>query len=256
MPSPYRLRAVFLTVFLLLSLHSPVFANRLSAVVSASTNYFYRGYSKTGNEPSGRINVDYEHQSGVYLGTWISRVKFNNNRLSDLPNLEFYPYLGFNFKLAENWRSEVLVSRYLYDGKFYGRSLDYTEYGWQVHFSDLLTFSTAFANNAYNRGQDAWNYEATGRYPLLQNLELSAAVGYNNASPLAYSANGRLYETGNPPNKYQTLYWNIGASWYIKNWALDFRYVDASYNSFNNVNARTSLAPLNTHFVFTVSVGF
>lgn len=217
-------------------------ADGFSAVASISSNYAYRGYSKSDNSPTARINVDYGHGSGVYGGLWISRVDFNDVGYSDRSNVEFYPYLGFAYSLAADWHVEASLARYAFDGLIFGRYSDYNEYSAALNFRDLLTVKLNFADNGYHRGGAILNGEVTGRYPILANLDISAGIAYNYVDvSLADSA----------------LYWNLGLTWHYKHVALDVRYVDfAEIPTSSSHDLGPSLADLKQNFLGSVSIGF
>lgn len=218
-----------------------VTAGEYSALISFSTNHPYRGYSKTGNTTSLRGNAEYSPNSWFFVGTWISQVDFEDREFNDRASVEFYPYLGVNFKVAENWQWESAVSRYVYDGRLFGKHSDYNEYSMAVHYRDLLTTRIAVADDVYHRGGYAIDYELSGRYPIARNLEASAGIGYNNAR--------RVLE-------YDTLYWNAGATWFFRYGSVDFRYVDASHFATSHRSDALVLPYLEDTFVFSLSLGF
>ena len=45
-----------------------------SANVGLYTDYIFRGYTQTQNEPAIQGGFDVEHSSGLYAGTWASNV--------------------------------------------------------------------------------------------------------------------------------------------------------------------------------------
>jgi uncharacterized protein (TIGR02001 family) len=235
------LRFAFTFLASLAFLVSSARADEFSAVVSVSSNYFYRGYSKSANDVTARGNVEYQPRSWFYVGSWISRVDFDDQGFDDRSNVEFYPYVGVNFKLNDSWRLESSISRYVYDGQLFGKDSDYNEYSAAVHFSDLITARLAVADDLYHRGDAAIDYELTGRYPITEKLEASAGLGYNDAKPVL---------------EYNTLYWNIGLTWFFKYGALDFRYVDAAHSSLSYGRDAVILPDINNNFVFSLSVGF
>ena len=216
-------------------------AEGFGALATISTEYFYRGYSKSGNHPSIRANVDYDHASGFFVGSWISWVDFEDNGYGDRSNVEFYPYVGFSHKLDDQWRIETSVSRYLYDGRIFGKFSDYNEYSASVHYSDLASLRFDFANDAYNRGGGAANIELTGRYPIFTHWSVSAGLGYNNATPAL---------------EYDTLYWNLGVTWFFKHGSLDLRYADYADAGVSSEYGALELPELKQKFIFSLSVGF
>jgi uncharacterized protein (TIGR02001 family) len=220
----------------------PAWADGFSAVASVSSSYPYRGYSKSDNSPTARLNLDYGHSSGGFAGVWVARVDFGDQGYRDRSNVEIYPYLGYGFKLAEGWRLEFAAARYVFDGRIFGKFSDYNEYRAGLHVSDWLTAKVDFADDGYHRGGAILGGEVSGRYPVTANLAASAGLAYNHIDvSLAESA----------------LYWNLGLTWYYQFAALDVRYVDAV--ELPTPSARhygPSLPDLKQNFVVSLSVGF
>jgi len=235
-----KISVVYLGVSLM---HFPATARAegFGALAIVSSNYSYRGYSKSANHPTARANLDYGHKSGFFVGSWISWVDFADNGYPDRSNVEFYPYVGFNYKLADHWRVETSVARYLYDGRIDGKFSDYNEYSAALHYSDLASVRFDFANDAYNRGAGATNVEITGRYPIFAHWSVSAGLGYNDATPVL---------------EYTTLYWNLGLTWFFKYGALDLRYADAADLADSSKGLTLELPELRQNFIFSLSVGF
>jgi len=217
-------------------------AEGFSAVASVSSNYAYRGYSKSNNGPIGQLNLDYGHRSGWFVGTWLSRVDFADSGYPDRSNIEIYPYLGYGTKLAEDWHLEASLSRYVFDGLIFGQYSDYNEYKLGAHWRDLLSVKLSFSDDGYHRGGAIVNGEVTGRYPIMANLSVSGGVAYNHIEvSLAESA----------------LYWNLGLTWYFKYGAVDIRYVDtAEIPTPSAAEAGPALPDLLQNFMGSVSIGF
>lgn len=219
-------------------------ADELSALLMFTTNYFYRGYSKSGNDPTVRANADYDAQfdeARAFIGTWVSRIDFEDAGYPDRADVEFYPYLGVNLKLADDWYGDVSVSRYLFVGKLFGRYSDYNEYGMSLHYRDLLSLRADIADDLYHRGHAGMNFEVSGRYPITEAVEVSAGLGYFG---------------GKPAVEYNAMYWNLGFTWFLKYASLDLRYVDFAHSA-PSVDPDTVVIPeLTGRFVLSLSAGF
>lgn len=219
-------------------------ADDFSALVMFTSNYFYRGYSKSGNNPTVRANADYEFRFGedsVYLGSWISRIDFEDGGFPDPADVEFYPYVGVHLKLTDDWRFDTSVSRYLFVGQLFGKDSDYNEYSASIHYKDLLSARADFADDLYHRNHAAMNYELSGRYPITDSIQFSAGFGYFG---------------GKPAVEYDALYWNLGFSWFFPYGAIDVRYVDFTHSA-PTENPNAVIVPaLNNNFVFSLSAGF
>ncbi len=216
----------------------------ISGSLVFATNYVFRGYSKSDGHPVGRANLDYEHSTGFYLGTWVSSVDFGDDGFDDRANVEMSPYIGWNFPISDDWQVDTYLTRYIYDGKIFGHDSDYNELDVLVNFRDLVTARFAWSDDLYNQGSSAFDYELTGRYALTDTFEMSAGVG--------------LSET-NEALEYNYLYWNLGVTWYFfKHGAMDFRYAQAArFAEKANKNPWPFDPPMiNDTFIFSISVGF
>ena len=233
-----------LIIFLLATL-TPLSVNaEFSGSVTGTTNYIWRGYTKSNDHPALRANIDYEHSSGFYVGTWVSTVNFGDKGFDDRSNVEIAPYLGWTFSLSDDWRLDTQWTRYIYDGKIFGNESDYNEFYGFLHFRDVATVRIAFSEDAYNRGKPSADFELTGRYPVTDRLELSAGVGFSLTREVL---------------EYDYLYWNAGFTWYWKFVGLDFRYLQAAeFNEKIGVDRDPWLFepdPLGPTFVFSISFG-
>ncbi|HHJ38670.1 MAG: hypothetical protein AXA67_05875 [Methylothermaceae bacteria B42] len=221
-------------------------AAEFSATLNGTTNYVYRGYSKSDDHPVAQINLDYEHEkSGLYLGVWTSMVDFgeDEDEFDDPTRVEIIPYIGWSYPLFDDWRFETFATRYIYAGKIFGHSADYNEFLWRLHFQDLVTAQIAWAPNYFSHGQSVLDYEVSMRYPITHAVEISGTLGFNQARDVL---------------EYDYLYWDAGFSWFFKYLALDFRYVQSAYPT---PEAKKIPWPYDPHkldptFVFSISVGF
>ncbi len=69
-----------------------------SITLNGSTNYVYRGYSKSDDHPVAQLNLDYEHEkSGIFIGVWTSMVDFgeDEDEFDDPAKVEISPYIGW-----------------------------------------------------------------------------------------------------------------------------------------------------------------
>jgi uncharacterized protein (TIGR02001 family) len=213
-----------------------------SATLTGTTNYFWRGYSKTDGGLALHLNLDYEHSSGLYLGTSVVNVDFGDNDFDDEANVEITPYLGWTYNFAEDWRTDVQWTRYIYDGDIFGHQSDYNEFYLFLHYRDIVSARVSFSEDYYNQGHASGDYELTGRYPITDYIEVSAGIGYSQVKKIL---------------EYDYLYWNAGFTYYYKFVALDFRYVDATHTT-NEVNNDWPYDPelIDPSFIFSISAGF
>jgi uncharacterized protein (TIGR02001 family) len=220
----------------------------IHGTITGTTNYVWRMYSKSNNDPAIQGNLDYQHSSGFYTGTSVS--SFNIGRSEEREDFHFQnqaraeiaAYLGWSFKLAENWRLDTQYSHYFYDGKIYEFSGDYNEFFLFLHYKDLVSVHGSFTDDFYGMGDVAFNYEITGRYPITDYLEFSSTFGYSQV---------RDTLSADYP------YWNAGLTGRYKFIALDLRYYDAREMYFENKNPIPDHpGTLSATVVFSLSVGF
>jgi uncharacterized protein (TIGR02001 family) len=77
---------------------TPVLAeSSLSANIGAVSNYMWRGVTQTDDGAAIQGGVDFAHESGFYLGTWVSNVDFGTPD----PNYELDLYGGYGGEVGE-----------------------------------------------------------------------------------------------------------------------------------------------------------
>src|SRR5690606_35011879 len=64
----------------------------VTANVSITNNYIWRGLTQTMNDPAIQGGIDYSHESGFYAGTWVSNAGYV---AEDAFNYEHDLYFGF-----------------------------------------------------------------------------------------------------------------------------------------------------------------
>jgi uncharacterized protein (TIGR02001 family) len=213
--------------------------------VKLTSNYVYRGYSKSSGDPVVQGSLDFEHSSGFFIGTWISQVDFDDGTDEDRATIEVNPYMGWSFSLSEDWRADAMVAGYVYDGRVNRRRADYSELFGEVYFRDLVTARVGVAYDAYSSGNSIEDYELQARFPLAENVNFSGSIGYEDANTVF---------------GYDSLYWNVGITWFLHKYAaLDLRYYDTSRTDQERLYPfRSNSGPvgIENHVVVSVSFGF
>jgi uncharacterized protein (TIGR02001 family) len=215
------------------------------ALLTLTSNYVYRGYSKSHGDPTLQGNVDYERSPGFFLGAWMSRVDFGDGRYRNRAYIEANPYVGVSLGFSERWRLDTVLAGYLYDGEVYGRGADYGELTALLHFRDLFTARVGVSYDAYGRGAPILDYELSLRYPVTDTVEVSGGLGYEDANRVL---------------RYSRLYGSIGVGWFLsKHAALDLHYYAAHrFDEFKGEAASTAFAPprIGHPMVLSISIGF
>jgi uncharacterized protein (TIGR02001 family) len=91
----------------------------LSANVTLTSNYIFRGISQTGGDPAIQGGLDYSHASGFYLGTWASNVGWLQDFQDyDRGSMEIDFYGGFRGPIGSTGLTfDVGGIYYMYPGK-------------------------------------------------------------------------------------------------------------------------------------------
>jgi uncharacterized protein (TIGR02001 family) len=233
-------------LFLLSLAHSVNGYAELSGGLTGTTDYIWRGYSKSDGKPAAQANIDYYFKSGIYLGAFASTVNFADHGFENRSTLEFRPYLGFSHKLSDDWRLNAAWTRYIFDGKIFGQVVDYNEFYLHSHFRDLLTVNVNFSENSYQQNHMSFNAELTGRYPITDSIEISNTVGYNNQKKVL---------------GYDYLHWTSGLTVHFsRNIGIDVRY----YGGIHAFSRKEEPYPqwgfhphvVDNRVVFSITVGF
>ena len=74
-------------------------AGEIEANVSLATDYVFRGFSQTNEDPAISGGFDYGFEGGFYLGVWGSNVNFGEGSNT---STEIDLYGGYAFDAAEN----------------------------------------------------------------------------------------------------------------------------------------------------------
>ncbi|RDV26709.1 hypothetical protein DXV75_06905 [Alteromonas aestuariivivens] len=89
----------------------PSYADSLSANVSVTNNYIWRGLTQTTNDAAVQGGIDYASDSGFYAGTWASNVNYGAD---DVYSYEHDLYFGFSGE-AGSFSYDVGYLYYNYD---------------------------------------------------------------------------------------------------------------------------------------------
>ncbi len=100
--------SIFVFFILIYSSHCSA---ELHGILTGRTDLIWSGYSKTDGGLTLQGNLDYEHDSGLYLGASVANVNFGRNDFNNEENIEIAPYLGWTVSLSEAWRLDTQYTR-------------------------------------------------------------------------------------------------------------------------------------------------
>jgi uncharacterized protein (TIGR02001 family) len=210
-----------------------------------TSNYVYRGYSKSSGDPALQANFDVEHSNGFFGGAWISSVDFDASPGENNADIELSPYLGWGTALSNDWRVDTSLTGYIYEGDVADREIDYGEVSGQLYYRDLVAFKISLSHDTYGMDEPMQDYELLGRFPLSSAVDASGSAGYSHVDEIFGHDN---------------LYWNLGATWFLGRYtAIDLRYFDLQ-----ELNLQSDYAPgtafdfpsIENNLTFSISFGF
>jgi len=212
-------------------------AGAISAAVTLTSDYLFRGYSQTKGAPALQAGLDYSGPLGLGFGAWASNVDFvSDGAPPDGADVEIDLFVTHGWKLGERVALDTTLIRYVYPGTTPGIDYDYNELMLALHPGDVATFTVVYANDALASGEPALLYELAASYPLPRGLELSTRLGYYDLE--------RAFGSG-------YAYYALGLSWELDTFKLGARYEGA-----DGAGRRLWGDDADARFVFEFSAGF
>lgn len=111
--------------------------------ITLVSDYDYRGFSQTGEEPAVQLSIDYANDSGWYIGTWGSNIDHFSDGGSRTASTEVDVYTGFTGTVGDlGWDAGIVYYTYanasdLNFAEIYGK-LSYGIFSGGVYFSDAF----------------------------------------------------------------------------------------------------------------------
>jgi len=144
-------------------------AHSTSASVALASDYVWRGYSQTDEDPAISGSFDYGHSSGLYAGVWASNVDFGDDASSEIDI-----YAGFSSEFGDSGIGyDVGILRYIYDSESY----DWNEVYASLSYS-YFSVGVAHSGSVYDSSEDGTYYSAGFDYDLPYDIAFSSGVGY------------------------------------------------------------------------------
>ena len=185
--------------------------------IALNSNYMFRAISQTNNIGEVSGGLDYQHSSGVYIGTWGSNISFASS-------LEMDFYGGYRGSITPDWAYDVGYILYYYAKDNSKPDLDYQEFyastSWKgaklgVNYSDDYFAGTKKFFYVYG----AYVYNFTPEFAV------SAQVGYNKFDGQTAMQNF-LVTANNPGDNYTD--WKVGAAYTWSGLTFSLTYVDST----------------------------
>ncbi len=179
---------------------SPITAN-----VTVTNNYIYRGITQTNGKPAIQGGFDYAHESGFYIGNWNSSISWVSDtyntsggvRTSAPLEMDFYGGFKKEF-IGEGFASDIGVLQYYYPTSGIQATASYVNPNTtEIYAAQNFTFGplTGFAKVSYAVTTLFGNANSTGSY--YPDLTLNYDTGF-----WGITANGHIgyqFVAGNQP---------------------------------------------------------
>ncbi|RMD68756.1 MAG: hypothetical protein D6819_08605 [Gammaproteobacteria bacterium] len=143
-----------------------------SANVALATDYPFRGISQTDEEPAIQGGFDFNHESGLYLGTWASNVDFNDG---DEAQMELDLYGGFA-KEFSGIGVDVGLIYYAYPGAASDLDYDFLEIYGGLSYS-IASIKYSYSNDYFAGSGTSGYLEGGVDIPLPQDFSLGLHIG-------------------------------------------------------------------------------
>ena len=144
--------------------------------VGLASDYIFRGITQTTHAPAIQGGIDYEHSSGLYLGTWASNVRRNKDFgaiASGDADIEVDTYFGIKNAIAIDYGYDFGIVRYNYLGSYtpqigYDRADTEEVYGAASYKFVTLKYSYSLLDGFMTTpGSKGTNYiDLTANYPI------------------------------------------------------------------------------------------
>lgn len=207
-----------------------------SASVALSTDYVWRGYSQTDNEPAISGSFDIGHASGLYAGTWASNVDFGDNT-----SLEIDVYAGFASEIGDTGIAyDIGFLRYIYPDENYGWNEAYVS----VSYS-YFSAGVAHSGSVYDSGEDGTYFTLGYDYDLPMNIALSTGIGYYDYDEATILSDGSKVDSAAD--------YRIGLSTELVGFGLDLTYTATDSDGDDIYSGLGSDKLTDGRFIFTVS---
>ena len=144
--------------------------------LTASSDYVYRGLSRSDGEVavSGGIDIESERLFG---GMWASTLTFRDDPgFGD--NFELVPYVGVNWVQGGDWRLDTLIASHVLSGSSDLIAGSFTEYSVSASFREAASFEITHIPNALGTRGSATYLEAqwTRRLSSAWTFDLNSGV--------------------------------------------------------------------------------
>jgi uncharacterized protein (TIGR02001 family) len=153
-----------------------------SVNVGVASSYIYRGLNQSDYKPALQIGADYAHESGFYIGTWASSIRWIKDFGLGTGNAEIDLYAGYK-GTAGPIGYDVGVLQYFYNGsvtKGAIRSNTTELYVAGTYEMFTLKYSHVVSKGIFgvDKARNSGYFDLSASFPVMENLALNLHVGH------------------------------------------------------------------------------
>lgn len=206
----------------------------LSASVTATSDYVFRGISQTKEDPALQASLDYSHSSGWYIGAWGTNIDFGPD---DPADMELDIYTGFAGETATGLGWDVGLLHYTYPG---ASDYNFLELYGKLSYG-LFSGGLAYSNDWANSGEDAFY--------------VSGGVSVPFASNFTFNLNAN-YSFGDAFDDTEYMDYMVGIGYTLGSFELGLSYIDTTLDRGDALFSDADLFNTEGRVVFSVSTTF
>ena len=188
----------------------------ISGNVAIASDYKFRGVSQTDNGMALQGGLDYGHDSGFYVGTWMSNVDSNFFNNGTDPQLEMDFYVGYAGE-AGDFGYDVSLVQFEYSGCDACDTTELYVNGSYSMFNATFAYTNEIGYLGDTNSEGAWYLNVGAETEVTEGWTVHGAVGYNA---------GDFFDSlpGNTPDSY--FDYSIGVATSMAGVDLDLSWVD------------------------------
>lgn len=206
----------------------------VSATVTATNDYVFRGITQSAEDPALQASVDYAHESGWYIGAWGSNVDFGPG---DPADIEIDVYTGFSGGSEDGLGWDVGITYYTYPDE---SDYNYPEiYGKISH--GIFSAGLFYSNDWVNAGEDAMYVSAGVSVPFADAFSFNAGAGYS---------------FGDAFDDTEYVDYSIGLGYTIGNFEMSLSWIDTNLDDGDALFSDDEVFNTEGRVVFTIATTF
>lgn len=191
----------------------------ITGTAGLTSDYRFRGFSQTGEDPAVQAGITVTHDSGFYVGTWASNVDFVVDGGANNLNVEIDLFAGYSREITPGLTLDVGLLYYLYPAKGVVADTDFFEP--YINLIGSVGPATIKAGVNYAWDQNALGDESALYFHLEPSiaipntpLGLNAHLGYSKSDSALGGTGGEVWD------------YSVGGTLSYKNLTFGVSYVD------------------------------